>query len=146
MSRHEPGDAFDFEGWAELAAADSEAFERAREAAVQRIIDSSPPELQQRLRGLQWRIDQVRRQSGGPVGACVRLSQMMWETLLGPKGLVAHIERLTEPGSLPEQAPAAVLPFRGPNVNPRTPAPDRHAPDGGRSSRRDPDEPDPFAP
>ncbi len=127
-----PG-TFDFEDWAELAAADMEAFERAREAAVQRIIEQSPPAMRQRLRGLQWRIDQVRRQSTSPVGACVRLSQMMWETLLGPDGLVDHIERLDSPGEDAGRPVAAVLPFRVPNQNSLTPAPDRYPADSGRS-------------
>lgn len=127
-------DAFDFEAWAELAATDVEAFERARETAIRRIIDDSPMAMRQRLKGLQWRIDQVRRQSGSPVGACVRLSQMMWETLLGTDGLIGHIERLTDPGHAPERPSAAVLPFRGAGGGAgNVAAPDGYPGDGGRS-------------
>jgi len=146
LNRNDLPDPFDFAGWAELAAADSDAFERARASAVQCIIDSSPPEMRQRLRGLQWRIDQVRRQSNGPVGACVKLSQMMWETLLGPDGLVEHIERLTEPGGRALRPPAAVLPFREAKGAPRTPAPDSHPPDGLPSPPDPPADPDPRPP
>jgi hypothetical protein len=134
MKEHEHPDPFDFERWVELASSDTEAFERAREAAVEGLIAQCKPGMQQRLRGLQWRIDQVRRQAGSPVGACMKLSQMMWESVLGPDGLVEHVERLSSPAQPTSLRPtAAVLPFRGtPAQREGASAADTHPHDGGK--------------
>lgn len=81
MDQHTPDD-FDFETWERLAKQDPALFERKRAEAIERIINSAPASKQQRLRGLQWQVDQTRarakptnslRQSvGSNVGECGR--------------------------------------------------------------------------
>ncbi|MEW5972710.1 MAG: DUF3135 domain-containing protein [Pseudomonadota bacterium] len=68
---------FDFDDWARLARSDPEAFERRRAQVIERLIRSSSPRVQQRLRGLQFQVDAQRRLSGNPLGACIRISRMM---------------------------------------------------------------------
>ncbi len=85
---------FDFDQWAELARTDPEGFETRRKALIDAVIEAAPEGRRQRLVGLQWRIDQVRRLSRTPLGACVRLSGMMWDAVSGKGGLVEAIERL----------------------------------------------------
>jgi hypothetical protein len=80
-------DELDFEHWAQLAQDDPEAFEASRQAAIEALLDSFPTESRERMRRLQWRIDQERKLAKSPMGACVRLSQMMWRQLLGEGGL-----------------------------------------------------------
>ncbi|NIR28135.1 MAG: DUF3135 domain-containing protein [Gammaproteobacteria bacterium] len=89
----EPGlEQFDFDQWAALAEADPVAFERHRAETIDRAIRRAAPRRRQRLRGLQWRIDTVRRQARTPLAACIRLSDMMWASVLGPEGLLERLE------------------------------------------------------
>jgi hypothetical protein len=81
----------DFDYLIGLAQSSPSEFERLRLNAIESYIVALPPERQQRLRRLQWRIDQERR-NHCPMGACVRLSRMMWEHLLSPGGLVGMLQ------------------------------------------------------
>jgi len=83
----------DFDSWSEMARTDPDAFERMRLAAIDSVIESAPAENQERLRRLQWRIDQERRLARTPMAACLRISRMMWRTVLGEGGLQ---QRFTE--------------------------------------------------
>jgi hypothetical protein len=110
----------DFAEWAALAGSDPDAFERLRQGLIDGFIQNSPPESRQRLLGLQWRIDQERARSRSPVGACIRITRMMWERLTGPGGLAEHLRRLgddvvhlerAEHPDRPPPKPAKVLKF-----------------------------------
>lgn len=76
-----------FDAWSELARNDPAAFETMRLAAIEAVIEGAPEANRDRLRRLQWRIDQERRLARTPMGACIRISRMMWRSLLGPGGL-----------------------------------------------------------
>ncbi|HKJ76196.1 MAG TPA: DUF3135 domain-containing protein [Gammaproteobacteria bacterium] len=95
----EPAHYMDFEGWRRLAEDDPEGFERQRRATIDAAIDQAPGEQRDRLRRLQWRIDQVRERSSSPLAACVRLSNMMWERIYGKHGLLQVLEE----GKPPEE-------------------------------------------
>ena len=97
----------DFDYLTDLAQSDPSEFERMRLNAIEAYLATLPQERQLRLRRLQWRIDQERR-SHSPMGACIRLSKMMWDQLLGPDGLVDSLRR---EGSNPEPVRAKVIPF-----------------------------------
>ena len=99
---------FDFDHWATLARDDPARFERDRRVALARALRRIPVRRRRRLRCLQWRIDQIRCTSRTPLAACIRLSQMMWDSVHGEHGLAAV---LRNPGQ-PARAAAAVLPFR----------------------------------
>ena len=77
----------DFDRWMRLAEESPESFEAARVAAIEALIATFPPENQERMRRLQWRIDQERRLAKSPMGSCLRLSKMMWRQFLGDGGL-----------------------------------------------------------
>lgn len=108
---------FNFEQWADLARSDPKAFETERAAAVDAVIRRAPRDRQPRLRGLQWRIDQIRLRTHNPVVACERIHRMMWDAVLRDGGLLETVQRLGDlaSGSTPRPlAPprrAAVLPF-----------------------------------
>jgi len=71
----------DFEYWAELASNDPEKFEQLRQITISAIIDKATSHRQKRLRGLQWRIDQIREQhKESATAACMAISELMWET------------------------------------------------------------------
>ena len=77
----------DFDAWSEMARSDPETFELMRQAAIENVIANASESNRDRLRRLQWRIDQERRLARSPMAACLRISRMMWRTVLGPGGL-----------------------------------------------------------
>ena len=77
----------DFDAWSEMARSDPETFESMRLAAIEAVIESAPEANRERLRRLQWRIDQERRLARTPMAACLRISRMMWRAVLGQGGL-----------------------------------------------------------
>ena len=85
---------FDFAEWSSLADSDPQAFEIKREQAIESVIQSMPDFKQERMRRLQWRIDQERRLAKSPLAACIKLSNMMWENVLGENGLLDNLSHL----------------------------------------------------
>ena len=110
-------DEFPFDYLATLAADDPGSFEAARQLMIDSLIESAPPQVQPRLRGLQWQVDQVRALTPSPMGACVKISNMMWQKVLGPDGLFEHLEHLGNGEIQPREAPrsASILPLRRPD-------------------------------
>ncbi|MCB1760220.1 MAG: DUF3135 domain-containing protein [Gammaproteobacteria bacterium] len=77
-----------------MAKENPEEFEKLRLEAINEVIESAPELHRQRLRCLQWRIDQERRRASNPLSACLRLSQMMWESVSGSGGLLENLSQL----------------------------------------------------
>jgi Protein of unknown function (DUF3135) len=106
---------FDWETWSELARSDPEAFEQRRKQAIEALIAAAPEHRRQRLRALQCRIDLERRRSSNPLGACIRLSNLMWESFGElQEALKALTERVPEVSTaLPAKAArsAEIVPF-----------------------------------
>lgn len=65
-----------------LACDDPRAFEALRDELVASCIESAPERLQQRLYGLQFRVDAIRRLSRSPLGALMKIHAMMWRSFL----------------------------------------------------------------
>ncbi len=104
-----------FDEWSALASTDPEAFERLRASLVSQVLERAPERRQDRLRGLQWRIDRVRERSATPLAACIRISGMMWDSVMGEGGLVEALQglRKLEPAHVKRaHTTAQVLPFR----------------------------------
>ncbi len=99
----------DFDYLTGLARSDPSEFERLRRQAIDTYIETLPPERQLRMRRLQWRIDQERRRHT-PMGACVQLSKMMWDHLLGPEGLIGRLQGGPQLATSTEKT-ANVIPF-----------------------------------
>jgi ferric-dicitrate binding protein FerR (iron transport regulator) len=85
----------EFNRWVALAAANPEAFEQLRRRLIEQLIAEASPRHRQRLRCLQWRIDQERRRSACPLGACIRLTRMMWNKVTARGGLIDNIQQLS---------------------------------------------------
>jgi len=105
--------AFDFSEWSDLAAKDPKAFEKRREQTIEAAIQSMPGAKQQRIRALQWRIDQERKRSKSPMAACIRLSDMMWENLIGENGLLDNLRYVDHAKTRPsaQKTSANILEF-----------------------------------
>jgi hypothetical protein len=99
----------DFDYLIELAQTNPSEFEQLRVSAIESYISTLPAERQQKMRRLQWRIDQERR-NHTPMGACVKLSKMMWDTLLSPGGLA----RLLPADWREESHKGQIIPFPTP--------------------------------
>lgn len=78
--------SFDFDRWSEMAQQDPEKFEAMRQQLISDLLAQTPPHLKQRMIGLQWQVDQIRRQASNPMTACLRISQRMWANVLEEKG------------------------------------------------------------
>lgn len=85
---------FDFDQWSKLARDDPQAFERERTRVLDRAIDQAPEARRQRLRCLQWRVDRVRQRAGTPLSACMEMSRLMWDSVLGERGLLESLRGL----------------------------------------------------
>ena len=94
MAKHENYPK-EFDEWASLASSDPDGFEKLRQALIDQFIQEAPAERRHRLRCLQWRIEQERARSKTPLGACIRLSRMMWDKVLARGGLVDHLQGLS---------------------------------------------------
>ncbi|MCU7850644.1 MAG: DUF3135 domain-containing protein [Candidatus Thiodiazotropha sp. (ex Monitilora ramsayi)] len=98
----------DFDYLTGLAKTNPSEFERLRQNAIDAYILTLPHDRQDRMRRLQWRIDQVRSRHS-PMGACVRLSGMMWDHLLGPQGLLGLLHSSDQTVDRCEKA--EIIPF-----------------------------------
>jgi hypothetical protein len=106
-----------FEEWSSLAHNDPEAFEKRRNEFINQYIESLPEDAQQRMRQLQWRIDTVRQLAGTPMAACLKIYNMMWDSVVGEHGMVEklnHIAAVSAPMNTTSVAAkkADVLTFR----------------------------------
>ncbi len=105
---------FDFDNWLELARDNPQAFEEQRLAYIDQEIGKASEETRRRMYGLQWQVDCVRHQAKTPLAACLRISGMMWDTVLGDRGLLQALGRLREPQSLHDtDCTAAVIHLPG---------------------------------
>ena len=113
MENNKKDSDFDFDQWAAIARQDPEQFERMRQQLIAGAIAQSPEHLKQRMEGLQWQIDQIRKQSSNPMASCLRISQEMWGSVLGERGL---LKALQEPGTIPQSlnkdAASNIIPLR----------------------------------
>lgn len=83
----------DFDELLLLAQSDPKKLETLRQEMCEELINSAPHEKQRRLRGLQFQIDMEREKSTSPMGACIRISQMMHESF---DELRVHLNQLSE--------------------------------------------------
>jgi len=98
---------FDFDSWSTIAREDPERFEMMRNAMVEQLIQQSPDNIKKRMTGLQWLIDQVRNRSANPMAACMCISKMMWDSVLGDHGLLTALktpEKILRPITHPDKS------------------------------------------
>lgn len=72
---------FDFEAWAKLYQDNPEQFEQQRKQWIADAIEAAPTTKQQRLVGLQFQIDAVRRTCHNPYQSTIKISTMMMDML-----------------------------------------------------------------
>ncbi|MEJ2620335.1 MAG: DUF3135 domain-containing protein [Candidatus Thiodiazotropha sp.] len=80
----------DFDHLLKLAERDPVKFEAVRQKTIDTYIATLPDERQLHMRRLQWRLDQERR-NRSPLSACMRISGLMWENMVGPGGMLSYL-------------------------------------------------------
>lgn len=106
---------FDFDEWTNLANISPEEFEQRRHRAIEKVIANGTNS--RRLRGLQCRIDLERRRARTPLKACIRLSSMMWASLMDCRNELNQLVRVTSNPSCARTAlarsvmEAKIIPF-----------------------------------
>jgi len=85
-----------FEEMASLARKDPELFEKKRKELIQEALSQASPENRERLERLQWRIDRERERAKTPLGACIRLYDMLMEMVYGEGGFLEAVETLRD--------------------------------------------------
>lgn len=114
MTKPQSSPTFDFDAWAALARQDPGTFEERRRLLIENAIRNAPGHRQQRLRCLQWKIDQIRHTSRTPMAACLRINRLLWERVTGENGLLARLQQpqQTDTRTRRMRHTAKVLPFR----------------------------------
>ena len=94
--------SFDFDSWATLARNNPQAFETKRNDVLEKAIQQAPAQRRQRLRCLQWKLDQVRHTAPTPMAATLRMQQLMWDSVIGEGGLLARLQQFQKAESSAE--------------------------------------------
>lgn len=71
-----------YEILAQLARDDPAAYEKWRCEVIEHFIESTPVHLQRRLRGIQFRVECIRRGSRSALGATVKIYSLMWNSFI----------------------------------------------------------------
>lgn len=82
MSLHQPMTLPSQEELSRLASENPQAFEALRTELIEDCISTAPEALQPRLRGIQFRVDCIRRLSRTPLSALIKIQSMMWDSFL----------------------------------------------------------------
>ena len=106
---------FDFDAWAELARENPQAFELERKLLIERAIMKAPADKHQRLRCLQWKLDQIRILASTPMAACLQINRLLWENIASEHGLLHSLQRLqsAERRNDSDAGSAEILHFQG---------------------------------
>ncbi|MEM7221303.1 MAG: DUF3135 domain-containing protein [Pseudomonadota bacterium] len=102
----------EFDVLVEMARHEPHKLEELRSALIRGVIDGArTPKQQKRLKGLQFRIDAERERSSSPLGATIKLSEMMCESLAQLQASIVAPEQLTQPTDNPDEIPDNVIEF-----------------------------------
>ncbi|MGH1371087.1 MAG: DUF3135 domain-containing protein [Cellvibrionaceae bacterium] len=98
-----------------LAQTDPQALEAYRQQQVKDLLNDAPQHLRSRLEGLQFKIDSQRSLHSSPMGACLKLSQMMQDSFHQLQDLLGDLTDGKLPHAETPQKSAKVLPFTANN-------------------------------
>ena len=104
----------DFDAWSALARSDPQAFEAFREQIINEAILRAPAHRQQRLRRMQWKLNQIRNTSRTPMIACLRMNRLLWNAVIGERGLLDSLLHPDASRGRPDAADtpsARIIPF-----------------------------------
>ena len=82
----------DFDYLKLLANEDPEALERLRRLYCEKLIGSAPLRYRDRLQGLQFQIDMIKRRSKNPLHSCIEISKMMMDNYFDMQQVIMSID------------------------------------------------------
>jgi hypothetical protein len=91
-----------------LACEDPQKFELLRRELVESFIENAPARVKPRLRGIQFRVECVRRLSRSALGSAVGVYELMWTSFLRLNGAWQETVHLKE-GCMEGRVPGLVL-------------------------------------
>ncbi len=100
-----------FDELMKLALQDPEKLETLRLSCVEDIISSAPNQFQRRLRGLQFQIDMEREKASNPVSSCIKISQMMHDSLANLRNAINENQETSDTQADINSTAAAIIPF-----------------------------------
>ncbi|MEN8107987.1 MAG: DUF3135 domain-containing protein [Pseudomonadota bacterium] len=112
MPEPDPLPPRNFDAWAALASSDPEAFEQQRRQVIDHAIRQAPARRQQRLRGVQWQLDQIRASARTPMIACLHMHRMLLDAIRGENGLLDCLQKPAATLRRRQQKAATVIPLR----------------------------------
>ena len=86
----------DFDTLRRLAVAEPERLDELLRQQIEGLIDRVSPEQQQRLRGLQFRIDCQRRLARNNLDSCIRIANMMHESVHAMRRHIVHLQEASQ--------------------------------------------------
>ena len=89
-------DRFDFDTWMQLFKENPEAFEAKRQVEIDQFMSGLSEKSRERMGRLQWRIDKECERSSSPMESCLRVHNLMWNSVYGERGLLYALELLIE--------------------------------------------------
>ena len=87
---------FDFDGWMELYKTNPDRFETMRQDLIQSTINQAPIGMHRRLNGLQWQIDTEIKLAKNPLDGCIKIYEMMMDSVYEPNGLMDALSMTKE--------------------------------------------------
>ncbi len=100
-----------FDELLELAQTDPQALELYRQQQIDALLNDAPQYLRSRLEGLQFQIDAQRTLHPSPMGACLKLSQMMQDSFHHLQDLLSDMANGDSSNTETPQKNAKILPF-----------------------------------
>ena len=97
-----------FDELLKLAKQSPEELEQLKRKLINEVIDSAGDSLKNRLKGLQFNIDMEIRRSKTPMASCMKISQMMHESI---GRLRTMLDEFESPSPVITKAPADVICF-----------------------------------
>lgn len=82
----------EFDRWRAMYIEDPEKFERERLELIQSVINEAPKNMQHRLTGLQWRIDNEIKLANNPLAGCIKVFGMMLDSVYKTGGLLDALD------------------------------------------------------
>ncbi|MFV2059426.1 MAG: DUF3135 domain-containing protein [Gammaproteobacteria bacterium] len=103
----------DFDKWAELARRNPQAFEKLRSQFLANALNHITDSKRHKFECLQWRVDKIRQTTKTPLSACIKISQLMWDSFDELQQQYTDENSYTNKASQPDKS-AKILPFQIP--------------------------------
>jgi hypothetical protein len=87
---------FDFDEWMEVYKTDPDMFEKMRQDLIESTIKQAPIGMRRRLNGLQWQIDTEIKLAKNPLDGCIKIYEMMMDSVYEPNGLLDALSMTKE--------------------------------------------------